>query len=395
MFSSIMSLLYIGWDQLRLLRVIGSGGGIAIFKCSKMNGLMNTFRTVRIALLVILCLIIAACSSPLPETQAPTTPDPVVTDTSPTPEPAETPKTTPTSSTGLAILVAPSGSDPGQVEAVQDIVSDLAAGSGLEFQQVTSLPPGDLEEKLRLVFALSPDPGLQGLAAAAPGIQFVGIGVPGLQPGGNLSVIAGEGAGFDQLGFVAGYIAALVTSDWRVGTLSLSDSAAGTASRQGFLNGVIFFCGLCRPTYPPYLTYPMYIELPTGATTEEWQAAAGTLQGSSVETIFLAPGAADESLLTTLAQQGVNLIGSTAPPPAFEDHWIATVSLGLDPVLRQIWPDLLSGRGGVELSPSVEIGDVNPELLSQGRLRLAEELVQNLQDGLVDTGVSLASPAVP
>jgi hypothetical protein len=281
------------------------------------------------------------------------------------------------------------------VEVLGGALEELATGAGMEFQQQNNLSPGDLGPSLRVLVALPPDPGLQGLASAAPGVQFVAIGIPGLGASGNLNVISGQGSSPDQLGFVAGYIAALVTPDWRVGALSFGDTPSGTAARQGFLNGAIFFCGLCRPTYPPYLTYPTYVELPTDATPADWQAAGETLKGSSVQTIFLAPGAGDEALLTNLAQAGVNLIGSASPPPALKDRWIATVSVDLEPALRQLWPGLLAGQGGADLSPSIEIGDVNPELLSQGRRRLVDELLENLKAGLIDTGISSAGSVVP
>jgi hypothetical protein len=360
-----------------------------------MNDLMNASRILRLASLFLGTLILLACSSPPPETPAPLTPSPVATNTAEATEPSETPTIPPTPSTELAILLAPPGADPGQVEDLERTLAELAAAAGMDFQMRANMAPGDLEPNLRILAALPPDPGLQGLVAAAPGTQFLGIGIPGLEPGENLSVISGQGSSPDQLGFVAGYIAALVTPDWRVGALTLGDNTAGMASRQGFLNGVIFFCGLCRPTYPPYLTYPMYVELPSGATPDEWQVAAGTLTGSSVQTIYLAPGAGDETLLASLAQAGVNLIGSASPPPALEDHWVATVSADSDPVLRQIWPDLLAGQGGLEGSPEIEIRDINPDLLTQGRQRLVDELVENLAAGFIDAGGTSAGSTVP
>ena len=356
---------------------------------------MNSYRFLRPIILILACLILLACSSPTPETPAPSTPSPAATEITETTAPSETPSPPPTRSTEIAILLAPPGSDPGQVEGLQATLAELASGAGLDFQLHSSLTPAELDPNLRVLVALPPDPGLETLAASAPGTQFLGIGIPGLEPGANLSVISGQGSGPDQQGFLAGYIAALVTPDWRVGALSLSDTPAGMAARQGFLNGVVFFCGLCRPTYPPYLTYPMYVELPSGASPAEWQAAADTLKGSSVQTIFLAPGAGDEALLTDLAQAGVNLIGSASPPPALKNRWVATVSVDLDPALRQLWPDLLAGKGGADLSPSLEIGDVNPDLLSQGRQRLVDEFVENLQAGFIDTGVTGAGPSVP
>lgn len=356
---------------------------------------MKPTRILRPVLLILGCLMLLACSPPAPETPAPVTPSPVVMEPTDTVEPSEAPSPPPTLSTGVVVLLAQPGADSGLLEGIQAILEELAASEGLNFRIETSLDLSEIENDLRILVALPPDPGLESLATAVPGVQFVGIGITGLEPGNNLSVISAQGSRPDQQGFLAGYLAALVTPDWRVGALSVSDTPAGTAARQGFLNGVIFFCGLCRPTYPPYLPYPTYAELPSSASPSEWLAAADTLLGSSVQTIFLAPGAGDESLPLSLAQAGVNLIGSAPPPPAIKDHWVATVSVDLGPALRQLWPNLLAGNGGADLSPSIQIGDVNADLLSQGRQRLVEELMENLQGGFIDTGVNATNPAVP
>jgi hypothetical protein len=280
------------------------------------------------------------------------------------------------------------------VEDLQGTLQELAAENGLNFELHQSITPDQVDQSLRILVALPPDPGLQSLAAAAPETQFLGIDLPGLEPGGNLSVISRQGSGFDRQGFLAGYIAALVTPDWRVGAISLGD-AQSTAARQGFLNGAVFFCGLCRPTYPPYIAYPLVVDLPAGASPEDWQAAAETLKGSAVQTIYLSPGPAGESVLAAIAQDGVNLIGSASPPPALKDRWVATLSSDFNAALQQVWPDLMSGNGGAELSPSLVVSDINPDLLTPGRQRLVDELIQNLQAGFIDTGVNGAGPSVP
>jgi hypothetical protein len=102
--------------------------------------------------------------------------------------------------------------------------------------------------------------------------------------------------------------------------ISVSDTAEGIAARTGFINGVVYFCGTCRQIYPPFfdsqnqlIQYPLFVELPSGAAENEWEAAADSLLSRSVDTIYVAPGAGGESLLSYLAQAGVKLVGGSPP----------------------------------------------------------------------------------
>jgi hypothetical protein len=237
------------------------------------------------------------------------------------------------------------------------------------------------------VIVLPPDPGLSQLAAAAPEVQFLGIGIPGIETGGNLSVIAPHGSQPAEMGFLAGYIAAVVTPEWRVGVLSTSDNPAGVAARNGFLNGVVYFCGLCRQTFPPYEDYPLYVELPAASSQVEWQSAVDTLRDQLVKTVYVVPEAADQALLTYIAEAGINIIGNGQPPEGIRDHWVASIKPDYLQALQQAWPELVNGTGAAELPTTIEIDAVNASLFSPGRQMLVDEFLNDLQNGYIDTGV--------
>jgi hypothetical protein len=268
----------------------------------------------------------------------------------------------------------------------------MAEVDGLEFQTRQTLTPEEVTPAIKVVVALPPDPGLAELAVAAPQTRFLGIGIPGLEAGNNLTSIDVEAAGADHQGFLAGYIAAITTPEWRVGALTVSDTPAGVAARQGFLNGVVFYCGLCRQTLPPYYTYPMYVELPSGASPEEWQAAAGTLINQAVQTVYLGPGAGDASLAAYLSQAGIHLIGDALPEASVRQNWIATVNSDYLPAVRQAWPDLVAGKEGLQVLAPLEVIEINPELLSPGRQLRVDEFLADLKAGLIDTGVEIRLP---
>lgn len=301
-----------------------------------------------------------------------------------TPESTDTPDTPPQST---VLLVLPSETDPGQYDELTSMLSELAANEGLDFEIRSSLKVEDLSLSHRIVVAVPPDPGLTELAQAAPRTQFIGIGFPDLELSPNLSVIDTQGTTPGDIGFLAGYLAAVVTPEWRVGAITVSDTANGVLHRDGFLNGAVFFCGLCRQTYPPFNTYPMYVEAPAGSTPQEWQSAAGILIDQAVHTAYIPPVVGDDRLLEYLAGAEVFLIGATPPPPGLEDHWIATISVDIDTALRTAWPDLIAGQGGLNIPIRITLTDVNPDLLSPGRQRLVENLISELEAEFIDTGV--------
>jgi hypothetical protein len=275
---------------------------------------------------------------------------------------------------------------------LQASLAEMAEAAGLEFQTRDALAAEELTLAIKVVVALPPDPGLAELAASAPQTRFLAIGISGIAAGDNLTSIDLEGGGADRQGFLAGYIAAITTPEWRVGALAVNDTPAGVAARQGFLNGVVFYCGLCRQTLPPYYTYPMYVELPSSASPEEWQAAADTLINQAVQTVYLGPGAGDASLAAYLAQAGIHLIGDAPPEAGVRQHWIATVNSDYLPAVRQAWTDLVAEKEGLQVLAPLEVSDINQALLSPGRQQRVEEFLADLKAGLIDTGVETSSP---
>src|SRR3990170_118813 len=204
---------------------------------------MNANLYKRILRMVLLCLLISACSSRTNEAPSPTPSQASGVTATQTFVPTSTPppEPTPTTASDLVVMLAGTQAEASLISQTQPVLGELATIAGLRFQMWPSLSQQDLTPEIRLVVALPPDPGLVQLVASAPQTQFLAIGIPGLEPVPNLSMIGPQGARPDEIGFLAGYIAAAVTPEWRVGVMAIGDSTAGVATREGFLNGVVFF----------------------------------------------------------------------------------------------------------------------------------------------------------
>ncbi|MBU1661696.1 MAG: hypothetical protein KKD28_09515 [Chloroflexi bacterium] len=338
-----------------------------------------------IVLLIISTVFLTGCNGTIPGLAPTQTNTPVPTNT-PTPTETLTPTVTPLPPVG--VLLAPPEADSELVEEMRTLLSEWIPALGYRFQVRPSLTLADLDrDEFKLIVVLPPASDLGTLVAAAPEARFLAVGIQGLEPAPNLSMIGSDGDRLDHQGFIAGYMSAVITPDWRTGVIGVADSGAAVEARQAFVTGVEFFCGLCLPTYPPYFEYPLYFELNTGADTVEWLAAADFMIHRSVETVYVVPGAGDDAMLRHLAQSGVNIIGGVSPLNDIGGQWVA--SLRFDPfqAFQDFWPDFAAGLDGQSITVPLAITDVNPKLLSPGRQGAVEEILADVLAGFVDLGI--------
>lgn len=337
-----------------------------------------------LALILVLNLVLAACGL--------TATDNEITPTSrpdPTPVSESTPTSLPTVTPSLeqVVLLAPLDANPAHVSSLETLIAELAGEAGLTWETRADFSSNDIDTSLRLVIALPPNPNLESLASTSTEVQFLGVGIPGLEPAANISLIGPMGLQFNQQGFMAGFIAALITPDWRVGVIGLNDTQAGRASLNGFINGVGYFCGTCIPIYPPYLNYPKYISLTQAEIDISWRFAVDALVQASVQTVYVPPEASSEPMLVDLVQHGLKIIGGEEPPQEFQSSWIATIRPDPAQAVRFLWEDLLAGLGGASVPMPLVIEEVDPDMLSPGRLKLAESIMQELLEGYIDPAV--------
>jgi hypothetical protein len=265
-------------------------------------------------------------------------------------------------------------------------VYDLTQTSGFRFQVRNIFTADDLAEPgLQVVIALPPDPGIAALAAAAPQVQFLAINIPEVAAGGNISVL-GNNAQTDVAGFLAGYTAALITDDYRIGMLLPKDNPDALRALNAYATGMKFSCGTCRPVFFYNWTYPQFLEIGADEDPANYDAYADILiLQYKVQTIYLYPDIATTDLMTYIGTTGAYMIGAVTPEqrPA---GWVMTIQPDIVKAIQNAWPGLVSGQGGVTVQSPLGLSDIDPTLLTPGKQRLVEQTLNDLQAGLISTG---------
>ena len=97
---------------------------------------------------------------------------------------------------------------------------------------------------------------------------------------------------------------------------------------------------------------------------------------------------ATPDLLEYLAQHGFYMIGEAMQPKDIQPNWIASLKPALLPAIQKLFPDLVAGKGGQIVPLPLSLADVNPSLLSEGKQRLVQQVLDGLQAGTISTGVT-------
>ena len=328
---------------------------------------------------ILIAAILSACS----RTSATEIAGPTVV---PTHTPLPTATIIPTPSTPLAILVLPTDMDQVTSDLYQKTVYDLAQQSGFRFQVRNTLTPIDLADPtLKVVIVLPPDPGVAALAPTEPGVQFLAVNIPNLTAGGNLSVLAGD-AQVELPAFLAGYVAAMITDEYHIGMVIPKDDVDAQRAFNAFNNGMIYYCGLCRTFYVSQIDYPTYVEIPSDEAPARYGGYANVLiNDRKVYALYIYPSLAKDEFLSYVGTQGVMLIGTSMPDPR-PGGWVMTIRPDTTKAIQTAWPSLVAGQGGINVQSPLGIADVDPGLLSPGRLRLAQEILDSLLAGRILTG---------
>jgi hypothetical protein len=277
----------------------------------------------------------------------------------------------------LIILLKPAGSDAAVAEIAAEVASGFASERGMRFEERDTFDPAQAPAELVKLIVLPPDPGALSIATSLPGVAVITIGFTPDGESPNLESLAATGSP-EAVAFIAGYVAAISAENWRTGMIYSPQSEHLV---DDFMSGVEYFCGLCIPAAPPDHDYPQAFQAQDAQT---WQAAADALLGQSVQVVYLSPEMEFSGAGSYLASFGVLLIGSAEHPADISASWIASISgYSIDQLREQLTP-LLDGQA--PQVNAIELTNVNPALLSDGRQAHIQALISDLLAGMITPG---------
>lgn len=329
-------------------------------------------------LFALLLALLSACGTPAtPQIAAPTA--------VPTHTAIPTATIIPTLSTPLALLVLPADIDKQTSDLYQKTVYELAQSSGFRFQVRNALTAADLSDPtLKIVIALPPDPGVQTYAASAPNVQFLAVDIPNISAGGNISALASS----DQVelpAFLAGYTLAMLVDEYHIGMVIPKDDPNAQRAFYAFDNGKKYYCGLCRTFYFSEIGYPTYVEIPADEKPARYGGYANVLiNDRKVDALYIYPTLADHDFLAYVGTQGVIMVGTSAPEPR-PGGWAMSIRPDIVKAIQKAWSSLAAGQGGQSIQSPLGITDVDTSILTPGKLRLAQKVLEDLLAGRILT----------
>ena len=287
----------------------------------------------------------------------------------------------------MAILVVPTDFPTSLSQLYQKTIYDLAQQSGLHFQVRNTLAPADLDSSLKVVVALPPDPGIAALAATAPQTQFLAVNIPGVTAGGNISTIGGAGDNPDLPGFPRRIHRAMLSTDYRIGMIGEKDSARSDLAAQALPMAANFIADCAIQLHRPGIHIPIVVDMPADVSDGEANAYADALNDRQVLVTYIFPTVQKPSQLSYLSSLGIWMIGESPPPEDARENWIATIQPDWIAAVQSAWSDISAGNGGKSYPSPLTLSDINPDLLTEGKQRLAEQMLADLLAGRVGTGV--------
>lgn len=331
---------------------------------------------VRLSVILMITLtILVGCTA---GDQPASTASPSAVQADPSPARTATPSVKPEPSV-LLILGNPGDGHPIGAEALLSIISEMAASDGLTIERSsdpTSIDPASLAAVLAFEQEVVSEVSSQ---LTGKPILLITSG-PAVVTGDPVFNLYFPDLALERQAMLAGYSAALITYDWRVAALT---APAEDHLRKAILQGASYMCGLCRPSLPPYASYPLSFQIEPGASTGQMEGITAEMSQRGVETVVVSPEILQRDLAVLLEQNGIQVIemGSIDTVPA--GAWAASVQYSFEAALAQIWPALLSGDQPTAALIPLSISDRNPDLFSDARLRLAEQAAREISTGMI------------
>lgn len=329
---------------------------------------------------LVLILALAACTPGVTETEEPVSEPEIEIPATETPDVQETPL----APVGPPTVLFVSGDDFDRsiFSELESLLETLTADSELQLVVLEAITPEVITPEVQVVIGTGTNLDMNGLAVSFPDVKFLAIGDPDANVADNLSLIGDPANDMRQQAFMAGYLSALISFDYKIAALLPSDNPAQTLLGESFIVGGRFYCGICQPLYPPYNAFPQWHGLGSESAEEGFRPALNNFNNMGVDVVYVHSELATEDLLNYLNELGINVI-SNQPPDIVRNNWVGTVALDPVPALQELWPDLIAGNPGVRVPAVIRLQDIEMGLIPTGRLRFFDQVAAELQAGMI------------
>ena len=275
----------------------------------------------------------------------------------------------------VVLSVGPEDEDQLLAELALPVLNSLAENEGMVVTTTSDLTEADIEEGTRIIVLIGGEEEAERLIPMYPDQTFLVIGETELSASDNVSLIGAKGLPYKQQAFMAGYVAATLSPEWRTGMVvtNTSESITGYYTR-----GIEFFCGLCRIEIPPYYEYPI-IEFSDPTSTSDLNQTLQSLGSFAVDVAFI-PGelsSLDDGSIQSL------IIGTVAPDDEWTPWWVATIEFDVEDSIREAWPQLLGGVGGETMPIGLRFSNVNELNFSPGKLEHTNLVLEDIISGSI------------
>ncbi len=329
---------------------------------------------------LVLVLALAACTPGITETEEPITAPETETPATEAPEIQETPLAPVGPPTVL--IVSGDGYDRSVFSRLESLVEAKAADAGLQLVVLEGITPEMITPEVQVVIGVGANLDINGLAMSSPAVQFLAIGDATTNVANNVSLIGDPANDMRQQAFIASYLTALVSRDYKIAALLPSDHPDLDVLGESYILGGRYYCGICQPLFPPYNAFPQWRGLDSEPGEGAFRPMLTNLFDIGVDVVYVHQDLAEPDLFVYLNELGIKAIGDRSPD-MLRNNWVATVTVDPVPALQELWPDLLAGNPGVQKSAGIRLIDVEMGLISEGRIRFFNEVAAELQAGMI------------
>ena len=303
-----------------------------------------------------------------------------------TPTPTSTPAATaipPTPTAAPAELIWVDA-QPVANDSLVTTLTGFASANSLQYRTLTTLASTDITSGTKIVVFRSAPADLSSLASAAAATQFILLGSSNPAGLNNVSSIQAKPA--DEA-FMAGYLAMLISQDWRAAALVTNDGPIGSAYADDFANGGKFVCGKCNPFYSPIVAFPTTLSEPAASSSSTWTADAATLSKNWLSSVFISPSAVSADVATALNSQNINstlngdsvyLISTADAPQNDGIQWTALLSADYNAGLKELLPQVLAGKGNLTAAAQITLTSLNEDVVTPGKQTLFNQVATDL-----------------